>query len=114
MKSAQNPVHVDGKVIGWVSCSPDGSSDPLLELVLKQSYARERQIQADREVIRANPELLEGVKTGLEHFRPTLTSNRAFGPFLLIVDSNLRSFVLIVSKVAKYFDTNVVYLGSLL
>jgi hypothetical protein len=33
---------------------------------------------------------------------------------LLIVDSNLRSFVLIVRKGAKYFDTNVMYLGSLL
>jgi hypothetical protein len=65
MTSAQNPVYADGKMIGWVSCSPDGSSDPLLELVLKQSYARERQIQADREAIRANPELLEGVKTGV-------------------------------------------------
>jgi hypothetical protein len=64
MKSAQNPVYVDGQIIGWVSCSPGGGSDPLLELVLKQSYARERQIQADREVIRANPELLEGVTTG--------------------------------------------------
>jgi hypothetical protein len=85
MTSAQNPVYADGKMIGWVSCSPDGSSDPLLELVLKQSYARERQIQADREVIRANPELLEGVKTGFGTFQTDI--NLKSGLRALFVDS---------------------------
>jgi len=63
VKSHEN-VENDGQILGWVSCSPGGGPDPLLKMVLLSAHAREMAIEADRERIRANPELLDGVQTG--------------------------------------------------
>lgn len=64
MSNPLAPVESDGQIIGWVTMTPNGTPDLLLESVLQRCYQRELAENARRDAIRANPELENDIQTG--------------------------------------------------
>jgi hypothetical protein len=64
MANPLSKVYADGQIIGWVTMTPNGTPDLLLESVMKRCHEREIAENDRRDAIRANPELLNDVQTG--------------------------------------------------